>query len=254
MKIVIYTSLTGNYDKLKQPVVVDPNFTYICFSNDFEEKKIGIWEIRKIPYESNDLQRLSRYPKMHPHVLLKDFDYSVYIDANIQIKGPALYKGVKKVINENVSLAGMPHLEIDCAYEEGLRAIISRRERDIICVFKELKFLRKSRFPFHWGMYEANVIFRNHHNIDVISQCELWWFCVLNYSRRDQISYTYTLWKNKIPFNYLLSPKYNVHNHDDFDLISHQVESSWRKKTLKKMFFKPVMFLLKIIISIGYDK
>lgn len=39
MKIVIYTVLTGGYEKLIQPSVIDKDITYICFSNDIKEKK-----------------------------------------------------------------------------------------------------------------------------------------------------------------------------------------------------------------------
>ena len=69
---VIYTCLTGNYDTLLQPEVVDNSFDFICFSNDFNETKIGIWEIRKIPFETNDNSRLSRYPKILSHKVLQD--------------------------------------------------------------------------------------------------------------------------------------------------------------------------------------
>lgn len=37
MKIAIYTVLTGGYDKLQQPKVIDSDFDYICFSNDIEK-------------------------------------------------------------------------------------------------------------------------------------------------------------------------------------------------------------------------
>ena len=51
---VIYTCLTGGYDTLLQPSIIDNQFDYICFSNDITEKQIGIWQIRKISFESND--------------------------------------------------------------------------------------------------------------------------------------------------------------------------------------------------------
>lgn len=53
-KNVIYTCLTGNYDGLKQPKYIYDGYDYICFSNEFSESHIGIWEIRKIPFETND--------------------------------------------------------------------------------------------------------------------------------------------------------------------------------------------------------
>ena len=58
MKLIIYTVITGGYDTIRQPAVIDDRFRYFCFSNDFSEEKIGVWEIRKIPPVLKDNQRL----------------------------------------------------------------------------------------------------------------------------------------------------------------------------------------------------
>ena len=36
---VVYTVLTGGYDNILQPLVVDDRFDFILFSNDFDDKK-----------------------------------------------------------------------------------------------------------------------------------------------------------------------------------------------------------------------
>ena len=56
---VIYTCIVDGYDELRQPLAVDPDFDYICFSNDYQQIKVGVWEIRPIPYSSKDKTRLS---------------------------------------------------------------------------------------------------------------------------------------------------------------------------------------------------
>lgn len=86
MKKVVYTALTGSYDALEQHKYVNPEYDYICFSNDFgDKKKIGIWTIRKIDYPSDDKQLQSRYPKLQPHEVLPEYDVSLYVDANVNI-------------------------------------------------------------------------------------------------------------------------------------------------------------------------
>ena len=85
-KIAIYTCIVGTYDNLMQPQVVYEDCDYICFSDDFYEDKIGVWEIKPIPSAaSGDKVRKSRYVKFKPHEVLENYEYSVWIDSNIQI-------------------------------------------------------------------------------------------------------------------------------------------------------------------------
>lgn len=239
MNVAIYTALTGGYDKLSQPQIVDPKFRYICFSDNVSITTDGVWEIRPIPAVADDRKILSRYPKMHPHELLKEFDYSVYVDANVEILDDTLYKSVNNLINEKVSLAGMKHQEVGCAYVEGLRIYTIGKERNIRVILDSLRFLKREGFPYNFGMYEANVIFRNHHDPKVIKQCELWWDCYLKYVKRDQITYPYTLWKNGIPFNYILPENYSANNHPGFRVIQ---EGHGRPKNAVRTFFKKIIY------------
>ena len=252
MKIALYTALTGSYDNLIQPKVVDSDFCYICFTDDACSHRNGVWELRRIPYQTNDKKVLSRFPKMHPHLLLKDYDYSVYIDANIDIIDDTLYRCVRDLISKSVCLAGMKHQEVNCAYVEGLRIYTIGKERNIGEIIKTLRFLKRENFPYDYGMYEANVIFRNHHDPKVVKQCELWWYCFCKYVKRDQITYSYTLWKYKIPFNFILPDNYSANNHPGFRVAQ---EGHGRPKTKVRTFFKkilypPTLWLLKRYIEL----
>ncbi len=67
---------------------------------------------------------------------------------------------------------------------------------------KQIDLIRKDGFPSNYGLFENNIIFREHHDRDVIKIMNDWWRWVENYSRRDQLSLTYVLWKN----NFQVSP------------------------------------------------
>ena len=73
-KIAIYTVLTGNYDELRQPEVIDETFDYICFSNDIRESQIGIWQVRPFDNRNTNATRESRYPKLNPHAVLPEYE------------------------------------------------------------------------------------------------------------------------------------------------------------------------------------
>lgn len=205
MKKVVYTALTGSYDALEQHKYVNPEYDYICFSNDFgDKKKIGIWTIRKIDYPSDDKQLQSRFPKLQPHEVLPEYDISLYVDANVNILTPYLFRRIDELMKESVKLAGVKHLFRDCLYEEGYRVWIGGVDKNINVIRKQLSYYKQDGFPRHFGMYEANVIFRQHNDPLIIKQCDEWWRLRLNYSKRDQLGYSYTLWKYNIPFAYLL--------------------------------------------------
>ena len=104
MKIALYTVLTGNYDALAQPKVIDERFDYFCFSNDIPKSHIGIWEIRKFDGAFPSKQIESRYPKMHPWEVLPEYDYSVYMDANIRIETADFYERVMQKIADNCEI------------------------------------------------------------------------------------------------------------------------------------------------------
>lgn len=250
MKIVIYTVLTGGYDNLIQPLVIDKEISYICFSNEIKLAEVGVWKIRNIPKIVENKQQLSRYPKMHPQELLRDYDFSLYIDANVQICDKVIYKRIKELADDNVLIAGMSHLEVDCAYEEGLRVLTSKRERDWKSVFRLLLYLKKEKFPYHWGMYEANCIFRNNHDAKVKAQCELWWKLFMKFAHRDQLSYSYTLWKFNFPFVFILPKGFNTRNCTAIVAGSHGKSSSKLKKFMKHILYHPTMIFIKILLTI----
>lgn len=54
MKAVCYTCITGNYDKLHDPLVVPHDIDFICFTNN-QQLKSNIWKIRSIPQELDNL-------------------------------------------------------------------------------------------------------------------------------------------------------------------------------------------------------
>lgn len=204
MKIAIYTALTGGYDSLMQPTIIDNRFDYICFSNDIQKDCIGIWKIRKFEGTFPSKQIESRFPKMYPWKVLPEYEYSVYMDANIRIDSQEFYEAVLNKIKNQVSISGIKHPFRDCAYNEGF-AVFTYSLEKFLTIIREMRTFRKEGFPRHYGMYEANIILRKHSDEGIRHQCELWWQLINKYSKRDQLSYPYTLWKNGVPFDYLIA-------------------------------------------------
>ena len=236
-RIVIYTCRTGGYDNLLQPLVIDDSFDFICFTDQDADKRQGVWEFRNIPKVVDDTQKLSRYPKMFPHSLLAEYEYSVYIDANILIQNQSFYDYIKEGIKNGFVLAGIRHPFRQCTYDEFFAVFYSLKEINAKQLKEEYKLLREDGFPENFGMYEANIIFRKHGDVRVKRQCEEWWGLFQKYTKRDQLSYAYTLWKNRIPFCFLM-PTCGIQAkpEDSYRVILHSSHLNFKKKVLYVLF------------------
>ncbi len=247
IKKVVYTVLTGNYEQLAQHSYVDASYDYICFSNDFKDSRIGIWKIRKISLNSNENQLVSRFPKLQPHKVLKDYDISLYVDANVNIKTKFIFDSIEQLHSKGISFAGVKHQERDCLYEESLMVLLKGKERNFRKVKEQMSFYKKNHFPKHFGLYEANVIYRIHNSEDVIKQSNDWWFWRKNYSRRDQLSLSYTLWENNIPLHFLLPENQSTRNSKEISCNPHPITDKYIILRLKNAYCKfiiPIIFRL----------
>jgi len=194
---VIYTSLVGNYDSLRDPKYIIRNWDYICFSNNIKKRKIGIWEIRSIPFQHKDNLVMSRFPKINPHKVLKEYDYSLWIDANIEILDEFIERRINELIEKQFFLSLFPHPERDCIYKEAQICIEDGLDKKKI-VEKQVDFLKSEKYPKNNGLFANGIIFRNHNDQSITSLGNDWWNLYLKFSKRDQLSLGYLLWKNKI--------------------------------------------------------
>ena len=236
-EFVIYTVRTGGYDDILQPKVVDNRFDYVLFTDHTDASTIGIWQVKTIPYFHADSTRMSRYPKMHPNELLKEYKASLYIDANIQILQQRLYDRIIELYDQQIDWAGAAHpCHRDCIYDEIYAFYGLDYEKTLM---RWGHRLRKENFPRHQGLYENNIIFRRHNQMTKAIN-DLWWQTYDAYSRRDQLSLFYAFWK--IPGakkTLLLSEGENARNSDALKVFNHlSIAKSANRREVKVSFFE----------------
>lgn len=244
MRKVIYTSLVGNHDILAQPEVIDFSYDYICFSNDIDKKKVGIWKIRKIPFECKDKTRESRYVKLLPHRVLSEYTYSLYIDANIIIKGQELYNRVAKSINDGSLIAQVNHAIPfwDCIYEEIYHAYQAQKV-SFFPAYRQFLHLKRQGFPRHYGLFENNIILRKHNDPLVVKISEEWWNEYQAFSKRDQFSLMYIYWRRGYKADLLFDKDKCTRNVDFLETKYH--ENKTYKEKIKNNI--PLSFCERLI-------
>lgn len=222
-KYVIYSALVGAYDAVFQPEVVDERFDFVLFTNEVKEDRLGVWMVRPIPYQNQDTTRVARYVKTHPESLLPGYEASVWMDMNVRIKTGYLYERVAQLAQEGVPVSSMNHHTYDCIYDEAFSVMHLRIERESVVV-RWCHRLCREQYPVHNGLCETNVLYRKHEEI-VNAFDELWWSCIDCYSRRDQLSFNYALWKTGILCHYLMGEDTCARNTEHFEVVVHKNRS-----------------------------
>lgn len=215
-KLVCYTCCTGGYDDILQHEVVNPEWDYVFFTDNqdlIKKKQVGHWEIRPLVYDQSTKVKQNRWHKTHPHILFPEYEYSLYVDANISIANSRVFDRIKQFIKDDVLIAIPRHPERNCIYDEAQNVVDHRIEYEQI-VNEEMDILRKDGYPENNGLFENNVIFRQHNKLKNVM--EDWWNMILKYSKRDQLSFNYIMWKNGVEVRPFYDNRQNHHNNGDF--------------------------------------
>ena len=198
-RIAVYTSLFGKYDKILEPISAPDNCDFYIYT-DQELNEESIWEKVDLNPFSEVLANYSnteknRYFKMFPDVLFPEYEYSIYVDANILI-----ISDLTEYVNQlgEYDIGMFRHPLYTCIYDECERCVNEKlitKDEGI----KQESFLNRNNMPKDYGLLECCFIVRKH-NSDICKKVmKEWWNLFINGPKRDQISFTYVLYKNKIP-------------------------------------------------------
>ena len=228
-KIVVYTAIFGEKDKLKDPKYLPPNTDFICFTDD-KNLKSNIWKVIYVNPPFSDPVRCARYIKIMPHLFLSDYKQSIWIDGNMIVKGN-IRKALRKYLKNGFTLATYDHkflkkriLKIfwkvnksfarNCVYKEA-DDLLRRMENgfyldDPNLIKNQVKKYKELGYPENNGLAATMIVYRRHNNKELIKVMEDWWDELKNGSRRDQLSFNFVLWKNSFLANLIEGdPRYN---------------------------------------------
>lgn len=197
---VCYTCLCGDYDELKSPYYISFDWDYVCFTDNaklLKKKFCGIWEIRPLVYQTKDNGISNRYHKFFPYKILPEYETSIYIDSNINILTSKLERTVKEKAQDFL----LPrHFCNECIYEELDKIVQDGKDTAEHMTVLRDKY-QAEQMPRHLGFAENNIIYRRRDAVWLHALMEEWWQMLLTYSKRDQASLVYILWKNGYAIN-----------------------------------------------------
>ena len=191
----------------KTPEIVKNDDTeYVCFTScKSGEKSIG-WKFidvrplcKWLDVKETDF-KVKQFIKLNPHLLLKPFKESIWIDSTCNMKKDVV-KLASKLDDSFMMCLDDPYH--DCAYEILLdikeSEMLSDKEfDDIFQVFKWCNY------PPHNGMVDTSIMFRRHMDLRcIIAMTKIWHF-VGSLKANDKLFFNLVLWLSK--FNYLALP------------------------------------------------
>ena len=228
MPTIIYTVITGNYDPIKQPLVVEEGVEYVLFTNNPGIVDAGLWKVVHIPSlnivgrtekENNIL--LSRKVKMLPHKYLSEgAEWSIYIDADMLIKEP-----LTKLLNdlrEDTLFAACRHSYCQSINEE-INDLKAKGMVDATQIENQWQRYVGWGFEDNMGISENGLLIRRHNDARVTLLMELWWEEYQNGCLRDQVSLMPCLYRTGF-MTYFQFIEMDIRNNNFVEVMRHKVD------------------------------
>ncbi len=177
MKIVVYTAITGGYDKLVEQDIEAPCVAFL----DYEPQQTN-WTVARACSLFKDSNRNAKIHKVLPHQYF-DVDYSLWIDGNLKLTIEP-----QTLINKYLSDADMAlfsHYGRSNIYQEAI-ACKRRGVGDAVKIDKQIEVYGNEVK----GLYECPIILRRHTD-EIEKFNNYWWSEISRHSKRDQLSFPY---------------------------------------------------------------
>jgi hypothetical protein len=190
-KILLYTAITGDYDKPRDDIRVET--IDIC----------------------KDSMRSSRFTKcVTPD--FNNYDFSIWMDGNTTLKvDPQL------LIEElgNYDLMVYSHWR-DCIYGEAVEELkeclyLKKPQEEIDIISEQMNRYKKEGYPSHNGLGVNTYIVRRHTK-EIEAFNNAWWVEICKGSKQDQLSLNYTAWKLGIKIGYFKEKHFNIHKENTY--------------------------------------
>lgn len=194
-KIAVITAITNGVDALRLNQAYD-GADFFCFTDDLEIES-GRWKLRAAHSKSRCPVRNAKIYKCLPFLFLPGYDYYVWLDGcNSLLKSvPAI---IERYLDGTFDAAFFKHDRRACTYEEADQAKKYRKTRfEHDDIDNQITFYKNDGFPRWGGLYYGGFfILRNSPKIQTF--CQHWWAQISAFSKRDQVSLMYSIWKTGI--------------------------------------------------------
>ncbi len=206
MKTVVYSCVTGGYDHpnnlLRSPVKATDDLSFILFTDSHEGTVPGdAWSVRPLAWQHPICRRrTARWHKLHSHALFPEADLTIWVD------GSQIIQNVGVIVRhhnapDSQKLSTFKHPQRSCLYQE-LRACIKLNKDNPALMQEQVERYRDQGYPPFNGLVETACLVRKSCP-EVTAFNKQWWEELDQHSYRDQLSFNYVAWSQKLEYGTL---------------------------------------------------
>lgn len=217
IKKLLYTINFGGYDKARPPKIKTPGWDYVMVT-DNPSLKVKGWDM--LHFESKHPMWLqAREVYIKHNMLFGDYglsimcggQYEVNVDLDLFLEGK---------MSKSADMAIAQHPARLCIYRE-IDACVHHLKISPEKANEIRKKYKQEGVPKEFGQVQCGVIIRKHdrHNLDRFSRL---WFEETKFTTRDQLSFMYVYWKERLISFDLFSTQeldrrfiHNWHKHEE---------------------------------------
>ncbi|MBB95037.1 MAG: hypothetical protein CML68_10590 [Rhodobacteraceae bacterium] len=183
-KVAVYTAISGGYDRLNEPLGPVGDAEFFVFT-DGKVPEGSLWQRRDLEYVDADPVRSARFVKTHPHLYFADYDFAIWVDANLALRSDP--RDLLPAPEDKAPVYTWHHPLRDCIYDEG-RICIELNKDDEGTIKSVLSRLEREGFPRNAGMMETSVFVSRMADPKTAEFHARWWTRIEQGSRRDQLA------------------------------------------------------------------
>jgi hypothetical protein len=190
-RLVVYTALFGNYDDLFVPSREQAEgCDFVVFTD--QPNVPAPWRRGDVSYTSPSNSKQNRFYKLLPHRLFPHHEWSLYLDANIDLQmNPVEFFGRHRDLGPDFFV--FRHPTRTSIVQELAACIEAKKEEDGGRMVQQVAHYLDSGFRHALPLTENNVLLRRHNDPSLAELGEAWWEEVRSRSGRDQLSLSYVV-------------------------------------------------------------
>lgn len=216
MKRAVYTCITGGQDRkaFKEPLIVDKNMDYFMFTDSPQLYSTKVFKKILIPKLSTHDLGQARYSRKYrilgrEEACLKGYDQLLYIDGYLQIISSLEPLFAECV--EHVPLV-VPWHDRGGLKEEVYAVIRLKKDMGEI-VNKQWDLYKQEGYPVDKKiLWCCGAMLINNKYPSIVEILKTWYFHILKYSYRVQLSLPYIQWKLNFPIKISRALEYDYKN------------------------------------------
>lgn len=215
MRVCVYTTIYGEYDPLREQVEQSVPTDFICFTESEGLAASKPWSIIVNKDRPDFHPRMrAKYLKILNHRVFpegrlssellrgressetKQYDYTIFVDASVQIQSPDFVKMMISHIPDK-GWAMLIHPERDCIYPEVAESlrVWPKKYGPPYRLQEQIEKYRTEGYPEKNGLFATTIIARRSDDTTLPEIQEIWWKEIVEYSPQCQVSLPVVLWR-----------------------------------------------------------